>query len=275
MKLGLINSAFAQAGKGTKFGIEQTRAIGFDTIDIFTDPLDIDVKERKLIRETAKDQGLPIKSVVCVAVGLVDFNPSVQRFSVDRVKRHLDLAYEFSAENVLLVLGEYIWQQEVIPPPAQWQTAVDNTKQLGEYAKSLGLEIAIELEPFKLSLVNSVDTMLKFLEDVAMPLTVRANCDISHLHLVNTPLEQVKRLKGKISHVHLSDCNGKIHGDLPPGRGITPIKDYLREIRDTGFNRTVSIELEYSPEPDRIVDWVREAYEKTNQIMQELKCRGD
>ena len=43
MNLGLINSAFAQAGKGTQFGLEQTKAIGFDTVDIFADPLDIDV----------------------------------------------------------------------------------------------------------------------------------------------------------------------------------------------------------------------------------------
>jgi sugar phosphate isomerase/epimerase len=273
MKLGLINSAFAQAGKGTKFGIEQTKRIGFDTVDIFADPLDIDVRERKLIKDTAAGVGLPIKSVCCVAVGLVDFNPAVQRFSVDRVKAYLDLSYELGCDNLLLVLGEYIWQQEVIPPAEQWKTAVATVKQCGQRAKELGLEIAIELEPFKLSLVNSVDTMLKFLDDVGMPETVRANCDISHLHLVNTPFEEVKRLKGKICHVHLSDCNGKVHGDLPPGRGITPIKEYLRQIRDTGFDRTVSIELEYAPQPERIVEWVEEAYEKTNQIMQELGCR--
>ena len=29
MKLGLINSAFAQAGKGTAYGIEMTKNIGF------------------------------------------------------------------------------------------------------------------------------------------------------------------------------------------------------------------------------------------------------
>ena len=40
MKLGLINSAWAQAGKGTAYGIRMTKEIGFDTIDIFTDPLD-------------------------------------------------------------------------------------------------------------------------------------------------------------------------------------------------------------------------------------------
>jgi sugar phosphate isomerase/epimerase len=273
MKLGLINSAFAQAGKGTKFGLEQAKRIGFDTIDIFADPLDIDVRERRLIHVTAEKLRLPIKSLCCVAIGLVDFNPSVQRFSVERVRKYLDLAYELQCDNLLLVLGEYIWQQEVIPPAEQWRTAVNNVRDCGEYARQLGLEIAIELEPFKLSLVNSVDTMLKFLDDVGLA-NVLANCDISHLHLVQTAFGEVKRLKGRIAHVHLSDCDGKVHGDLPPGRGVTPIKKYLEQIRDTGFDRTVSIELEYSPQPDRIVEWVEEAYRGTDKIMRELGCRS-
>ncbi|HWE94032.1 MAG TPA: sugar phosphate isomerase/epimerase family protein [Tepidisphaeraceae bacterium] len=272
MKLGLINSAWAQAGKGTEFGIAQTRRIGFDTIDIQADPLDLSADERKAIRDAADRAGLPIISVCCVALGLVDFNPSVQRFSIDRVNAHLDFCRELGAKNLLLVLGEYIWQQEVIPPAAQWETAVTNTRACARHARELGLEIAIELEPFKLSLVNSIDTMLKFLNDVGTD-TVQANCDISHLHLVHTPPEQVQRLKGRIAHVHLSDCNGQTHGDLPPGRGITPIEAYLRHIRDTGYDQTVSIELEYSPEPEKIVEWVEEAYRETDRIMRELDCR--
>ena len=99
MKLGLINSAWAQAGKGTEFGINQTKRIGFDTIDIFADPLDIDANERRLIKEAADRNRLPIKSVACVAVGLIDFNPSVQRFHVDRVKKYLDMCKQFAADN--------------------------------------------------------------------------------------------------------------------------------------------------------------------------------
>ena len=273
MKLGLINSAFAQAGKGTKFGLEATKQIGFDTVDIFADPLDIGVKERTLIRNTAAELSLPIKSVACVAVGLIDFNPSVQRFHVDRCKQYLDLCCELRTENLLLVIGEYIWQQEVIPPAEQWRIGVENCKVLGHYARSLGLTIALELEPFKLSLINTVDTMLKFIDDVGMPDVVRANCDISHLYLMGIKPGEVARMKGMIEHVHLSDCNGKVHGDLPPGRGVVPIIDYLAAIRDTGFDKTVSIELEYSPEPDRIVEWVTEAYEKTDEMMQKLGCR--
>jgi sugar phosphate isomerase/epimerase len=209
-----------------------------------------------------------------VAVGLVDFNPRVRRFHVDRVKRYLDLCYEYRAHNLLLVLGEYIWEQQVIPPAEQWQIGVEAVREAGEHAKGLGLEIAMELEPFKLSLLNSVDTMVRFLDDVGLPETVRANCDISHMDLVHTPFEDVAKLRGKISHVHLSDCDGKVHGDLPPGRGVTPIREYLAAIQQTGFDGVVSIELEYSPEPERIVEWVSEAYRETDRIMQSLGVRG-
>ncbi|MDH3583716.1 MAG: sugar phosphate isomerase/epimerase [Phycisphaerae bacterium] len=274
MKLGLINSAWAQADKPTRFGLEQTKQIGFDTVDIFADPLDLDDAERRLIKDSCDDLGLPIKSICCVAVGLIDFNPSVQRFHVDRCRKYLDLCREYGADNLLLVIGEYIWEQQVIPPPEQWKIGVENVRALGEYARELDLEIALELEPFKLSLINTVDTMARFLDDVDQADTVQANCDISHLHLMGIEPAEIARLAGRIAHVHLSDCDGKVHGDLPPGRGVTPIQDYLGAIRDTGFDRTVSIELEYSPEPEKIVEWVTEAYEKTDEIMQALGCRG-
>src|ERR671934_1904822 len=60
MKLGLINSAWAQAGRDTAYGIRLTKEIGFDTIDIFTDPLDLGVKERRLIKRECDRAGLPI-----------------------------------------------------------------------------------------------------------------------------------------------------------------------------------------------------------------------
>src|SRR4051812_46198986 len=116
MNLGLINSAWVQAGRDVAFGIQKTKDIGFDTIDIFADPLDIPEAERRLIKEECDRAGLPVVSVACVAVGLIDFNPSVRRFHIERVRAYLDMARQFGAQNLLLVLGEYIWQKEVIPP---------------------------------------------------------------------------------------------------------------------------------------------------------------
>ena len=273
MKLGLISSAWLGSPVGTADGIRQTKKIGFDTIDIFADPMEIDIKERRLIKDTCIECNLPVISTVCCALGIADFNLPVRRFHIERAKQYLDLAYELNGKNLLLVVGEYIWQQEVIPPKAQWDWAVEGVRELGVHAASLGLEIAIELEPFQLSLVNNLPKMVQFLNDVNN-LAVKANLDISHLTLSNTAPPEIGTLKGRIAHVHLSDCDGKVHGDLPPGRGVVEFMPYLKELKATGFNGTISIELEYSPEPNEIVDWVTEAYEETDRMMRELDMRA-
>jgi D-psicose/D-tagatose/L-ribulose 3-epimerase len=273
MKLGLINSAWAQAGRDTAWGIAKTRELGFDSIDVFTDPLDVDVLERRLIKDACDRHGLPIVSICCVAVGLIDFNPSVQRFHLERCFEYLDLCYEYRADNLLLVLGEYIWNREVVPPEEQWATAVEHCRQLASYAESRETRIALELEPFPLSLLNDVDSMVRFVDEVDHP-ALAANIDVSHLVLAGVEPPELRKLAGKAIHVHISDCDGKVHGDLPPGRGVVDFGPYLEEIKALGIDGAISIELEYSPEPDKIEEWVAEAYRETDRLMQAHGLRG-
>jgi sugar phosphate isomerase/epimerase len=273
VKLGLINSAWLGTSIDTAHGIEVTKEIGFDSIDIFADPLEISAQERRLIRKSCVSADLPVVSTVCCALGIADFNLPVRAFHVQRAKAYLDLCYELEGKNLLLVLGEYIWQQEVIAPQDQWKWAVQHVRELAEYAQSLGLEIALEIEPFYLSIVNNIDRMQQFLNDVDHP-AAKANVDISHLALAGDAADKISKLAGRIAHVHLSDCDGKKHGDLPPGRGAVDFPPYLKALADAGFTGTVSIELEYSPEPDKIVDWVREAYQATDRLMNGLRARS-
>ncbi len=274
MQLGLINSAWLGTPVNTAQGIELTKQIGFDSIDIFADPLEIDARERRLIRTATVANDLPVIATVCCALGIADFNKPVRDFHVARAKSYLDFCYELEGRNVLLVVGEYIWQQEVIAPADQWKWAVEHVRELAVYAAGLGLEIAVELEPFHLSLVNNIDRMCRFLDDVDHP-AARANVDISHLALAKDAPEKLSRLAGRIAHVHLSDCDGQKHGDLPPGRGVVDFPPYLQALASTGFSGTVSIELEYSPEPAKIVDWVREAYTATDKLMSPIRVRSN
>ena len=82
-------------------------------------------------------------------------------------------------------------------------------------------------------------------------------------------------MKGLIGHIHLSDCDGKVHGDMPAGMGVTPIKEYLQAIVDTGYEGTVSIELEYAPEGTDIIPWAQRAYDGTAAIMRDVGVRPD
>ena len=273
MELGMISSTWLGTKIGLEQGIREAKRIGFDTYDIFEDPLDIDDATRKLIKDTSEEVALPIRSVVCVAFGLVDFNPSVQRFTLDRIKAYVDQGAYLGARNVLLVVGEYYWDLEVFPAEAIWDMAKAAVRAAGEYAHSKGLEIVLELEPFETAILCDVDELVRFVREIDHP-AVRANADISHLHLSDASFDDVRVLTGLIGHIHLSDCDGKVHGDLPAGRGVTPIKGYLEAIRDTGYEGTVSIELEYSPDPEKIVEWAQRAYDGTAEIMREIGVRA-
>ena len=161
----------------------------------------------------------------------------------------------------------------MIPPEQQWEWGVECVRELGQYAGERGLEIALELEPFRLSLLNSVPEMARFIDDCGLP-NVKANVDISHLVLSDASPADLQILRGRAAHAHISDCDGKVHGDLPPGRGVVKFAPYLQAIKELGFDGTISIELEYSPDPSKIVEWVEEAYQATDALMQQLDLRS-
>ena len=273
MKLGLINSAFYQAGVDTVTGLNHISRIGFDCVDIATEAVGISKQEMSRVARTTEKLDLPVISLPFTASGLIDFQKPVREFHLERSKQFIDLARTWGARNILLVLGEYIWQREVIPPEAQWQWGLESCRRLGDYADKKKIDIALELEPFRLSLLNSVDTMVRFVDECDHP-RVRANIDISHLVLCDAGPDEIKKLKGRAIHVHLSDCDGKVHGDLPPGRGVVKFGPYLQAIKELAMDGVVSIELEYAPNPARVVEWVEEAYRETAKLMDIVGLRG-
>jgi sugar phosphate isomerase/epimerase len=124
-----------------------------------------------------------------------------------------------------------------------------------------------------LSLLNNTAEMVRFIDECDHS-RVRANIDISHMVLSDSGPETLRQLRGKAVHVHISDCDGKVHGDLPPGRGIVKFSPYLRAIKELEIDGVVSVELEYSPDPARIVEWVEEAYRETDRLMRMCGLRG-
>ena len=54
MKLGIINSAFAQVGMDTATGLNHIARIGFDSVDIFTEAMTITAEEKRVIASTCE-----------------------------------------------------------------------------------------------------------------------------------------------------------------------------------------------------------------------------
>jgi D-psicose/D-tagatose/L-ribulose 3-epimerase len=265
LELGLIGSAWHGTGLSIADGIRKAKEIGFDAYDVAEDPLVIGEDGRRLVRETCGEVGLPVRSAVCIALGLVDFTPAVRRFTLDRCRAFVDQQAYLGGRNVLLVAGEYYCDLQVFSADKIFGLVVENVRELAEYGAANGVQIVMELEPFEHSIVGDVHELARFIRAV--------DADVSHLHLSGASFEDVAVLEGMIGHVHVSDCDGKVHGDLPPGRGVTPIKEYLQAIVDAGFTGTVSVELERSPSPELMVELVEEAYRETARIMAEIGVR--
>jgi len=107
MKLGLINSAWAQAGRDNSLGHSKNQGSSASTQSISLPiPSTSTSAKRCLIKRECDRLGLPIVSIACVATrGWWTSIPACSVFSIERVQAYLDLAYDYEARNVLLVLG--------------------------------------------------------------------------------------------------------------------------------------------------------------------------
>lgn len=277
MKLGIINSVFFGSDIDPYGdGLEEVKKMGFDTIDIYPADGEMSPEQLKNVRKLSKDLDLPIRAGVALIFGFFSPNKPVREFAKELGKKLIDYSAHMGAHNMLIVNGEYFWQLETgFDKDWIFGMAVEGTRALGEYAESLGLKIAVELEPFKMSIVNSIDSMDAFLSAIDMPNTVQANVDCSHLFLADIPPSEIQRLKGRIAHVHISDAIDQ-HGDLPPGRGKAPLQDYINELAKAGFDGSVSCELEWPPDPSRagIIAWAKEAGDATAALMKNAGVRG-
>ena len=97
MNLGLINSAFYQAGMDTVTGLNHISRIGFDCVDIATEAMGISKREVSRVARATERLGLPIISLPFTASGLIDFQKPVREFHIERSKKFIDLARTWDA----------------------------------------------------------------------------------------------------------------------------------------------------------------------------------
>ena len=273
-RLGLVDSAwFGSEWEGPRM-FELTREIGFETIDLFVgyEPTDLAPEERTELRRRIGAAGLEVWALLCTPLGLADFNDSVRRYHIDRVNRVVDLAVDVGAPSVMVCPGEYVFQQELLPVEFEWGRLVDAVREIGMHARDRKALIAIELLPFQFAFVNSVESMIRLLDAVQAE-EVTAAIDISHFWLQRIEPSEIERLRGRIGQVHIADCDGARHGDLPAGMGNTPFVSYLRALEKAGYAGAASVELEFPADPTRMLEWVQAAYSGSVAVLEEAGLR--
>ena len=276
MQLALTENAWWGTSVDRVEGIKIAHEIGFDSYAIFTQDVQgrsFTPEVKKQMRDAMNEFGFPCVSVCTILNSMIDWNADIRKATIKWAKDQIDTGYDFGSKKMIVVPTEYLWEKAEVKPEVQWGYAVDALRELGDYARSLGVEIGLESEPYKNNLINNIDSQLSFLNAVGHA-SVKANVDFVHMHVVHDPPSSMQKLGDRIINVHLADTNGPNHAHYVPGSGVVPIREDLEVLKKIGSNPSIGIEIENLPEPEKIHYSVKQAYEASAKIMDELGVRG-
>jgi inosose dehydratase len=221
--------------------------LGYDGIEIAVGPgwttelNTLDAAERRRILGLLTQRGLPLTAIAGHA-SLLETDAEVHAQNVARLRAAIDLAID--------------WAQDGIPPfvntlsggrsedwGAQRDLFADRLAEVVAYAARQGVVLA--MEPHVDGLVDTPQKMVEILRLVDSP-NLRVNFDISHFDIHGMPTaESVALLAPYTVHTHVKDQRGRYpdYQFLTPGEGDFDYVEYLRTMRDHGYDGYINVEV--------------------------------
>lgn len=261
MKIGAIAESF---NKPFKEAIESIAALKLDGVQMYADTETVhagmtakDIKEVKKIIDGA---GIKV-SALCGDFGC-DMYYTRDRAQIDKEKRIMEIAKELGTDIVTTHIG-------VVPEDfdcKQYESMHAVCRELAEFADTMGGHFAVETGPEKAELLK------KFLDNLGSR-GVAVNLDPANLVMCagDDPVNAVYTLKDYIVHTHAKDGKqlkkvdtrtlycpqyyGLEQGDwgsiieMPLGQGNVDWDNYLKALKEIGYNGYLTIERECGENP--------------------------
>ena len=282
MKIGVITDCFK---KSHKEGVELAKKLNLDGVQIYATygsfTPDMPVEQKAEFKDLLAKSGLKV-SALCGDMGGYGFEIEADNGErVAKTKKIIDLAVEFGAKAVTTHIG-VIPEDKSHPRYAVMLAALT---ECGLYAMEKGVTLAIETGPEKATVLKA------FIEDTKGGVGV--NLDPANFTMVTgqDAVEAVYLLKDHIVHTHLKDgkmldknqnpadvyhafavggvdalnaCKG--FAELPLGDGDVDWDNYLKALKDIGYDGFLTIERECGEDPVQDIfkaaDFVREKLTK-------------
>lgn len=266
MKIGVITDCFK---KTHEYGIEKASELKLSGVQIYAtggdfSPENLTEEGKAKYKKLLKDNGLVV-SALCGDMGGFGFEKEEDNPErIEKTKRIIDLAADFGAKAVTTHIG-------VIPSDKnehRYFVMLKALTEIGLYAKEKGVTMAIETGPEK------AVTLLAFLKDTKGGVGV--NLDPANFTMVTNQdaVEAVYMLKDYIVHTHAKDgilldenqnptdvyhafavggvdalnaCKG--FKEVPLGQGQVDWKNYIKALKEIGYDGFLTIERECGENP--------------------------
>lgn len=267
MKIGVITDCFK---KTNSEGIEIASELGLQGVQIYAttgdfSPETLTDERKQAYKNILKEKGLVV-SALCGDMGGYGFEREEDNEErIGKTKKIIDLAAEFGAGVVTTHIG--VIPEDKTDP--RYEVMLSALTECGIYAKEKGITMAIETGP------ERAKTLLGFVE--ATKGGVGVNMDPANFTMVTgqDAVEAVYLLKDYIVHTHAKDgimldgnldptevyhafakggvealdaCKG--FEEKPLGEGKVDWDNYIKALRDIGYDGFLTIERETGAKPE-------------------------
>lgn len=252
MKFGAMNSP----SEDVLVELQSLSSLGFDYVELTVE------KPRTSIEILGKVKHEIVKSAQSLGIELLGHIP--WRFELGHPYHHSFFFPYHQSIGIAQVHGKQIERAiemchelgirkiTVHPPMVTSGTyMIDRKRALKEFreaanifvatADALGCKVLVENLDEEVFTMTDFEDLFDEVPDLGFTL------DIGHANIgkhQNSSLEYVRRFRDRLGHVHLSDNLGG-YGDLhlPLGAGIIDFTRIMQEIRDIGYDETVTLEV--------------------------------
>jgi sugar phosphate isomerase/epimerase len=173
-------------------------------------------------------------------INIASSNPVLRRVMLKRLEKSLSYARQLHSRQWIFHSG---WKSGVSEfyPNLDWQTNLRSVRTLLIMAKKLEVDISIENTPEPMNfLVKRMQDFALFYSELGSDIGL--TLDVAHAHTVGQELEFIDKFSDKITHVHISDNEGKYDAHRGIGYGNIDWNAVADALKRINYKGTVILE---------------------------------
>ena len=237
--------------------VQNLSDLGFDGVELgafppHPNPKDLPEKEqRDAVKEQMEEAGLEFSGVAADFWGENLINTDDTTPYIESFRRYIQFALDLGIDRIRVDTVQPPDILKAVDKDAARKQVVDTWKTCTEEAADAGLTVSWEFEPgFAFNKPSDIEQIV---DEVGHP-SFGVMVDTCHVHMVAAEgakqpepvetlpgggVELVRRLKGKINHIHLIDSDGTLHDDetsthAPFGQGLIKWDEMMPALNEAG-----------------------------------------
>ena len=232
-------NSFSYYGEEIGRSIERVAAFGYDAIELVGEP---DQYDANRVRRLAADAGIAVSSISSMYTAdrdLVHPDPAARRNAVGYVRSVVDLAAATGAATVILAPSAVMKTAPLAPADEERRWALEGIRECGEYAASLGVNVALEpWNRYETYFLNRLEQAVELWRETGLG-NGGVMGDTFHMNIEEASIADALRAAGGLlTHVHLADSNRAV-----AGRGHTDFRPILAALAEIGYDGYLSFEV--------------------------------